>query len=107
VALQITGPPDFTLSATPPSASVPVGKAASYSLSVGALNGLTGSVTLSASGLPAGARASFSKNPVAAPGGSTMTVQTTGGTRRGTFGLTVTGVKGTLRHQASVTLVVR
>ena len=50
---------DFTLSATPSSRSVNPGGSTSYTVSAGALNGFSGSVSLGVSGLPAGATASF------------------------------------------------
>src|SRR5262249_13091067 len=49
----------------------------SYSLRVGVLNGFSGPVNLAATGVPAGATADFSPNPVNAPGESVLTL--TGG----------------------------
>ncbi|PYM54484.1 MAG: hypothetical protein DMD79_24530, partial [Candidatus Rokuibacteriota bacterium] len=45
--------PDFSLSASPSAQTVVGGGSTSYTVSVAAVNGFTGSVTLSASGLPA------------------------------------------------------
>jgi subtilisin family serine protease len=98
---------DFTLSATPQSITVTRGLTASYSVAVGVVNGFTGNVTLSLSGAPSGSIASWSANPVAAPGTSTLRIRTTGSTLRGTFTVRVTGKNGTLVHQVSVTLIVR
>jgi hypothetical protein len=58
-------------------------------------------------GLPSGATASWTANPVTAPGSSTLRVRTTTSTVRGTFTLRVTGKNGTLTRQATVTLIVR
>ncbi|HLZ24390.1 MAG TPA: malectin domain-containing carbohydrate-binding protein, partial [Ktedonobacterales bacterium] len=57
VTLIVNAPPapDFSLSATPGSQSVVGGNSASYTATVGALNGFSGSVALSVSGVPAGA----------------------------------------------------
>ncbi|HYZ29978.1 MAG TPA: S8 family serine peptidase, partial [Thermoleophilaceae bacterium] len=107
VAVQVSGPPDFALDATPPSAAVYLGGTASFTTSVLAQNGFAGSVTLSVAGLPYGAKASFSVNPVKAGGTSVMKVATTTGTRRGTFTLTVSGTSGALVRRARVTLTVR
>jgi len=49
--LNVSSIPDFSVSVTPPSQSVTVGSAATYTATVTPLNGFTGSVTLSASGL--------------------------------------------------------
>jgi uncharacterized membrane protein len=98
---------DFTVSATPPSITVTRGQTASYSVAVGAVGGFTGSVTLSLSGAPSGSIASWSANPVAVPGTSTLRIRTTGSTLRGTFTVRVTGKNGTLVHQVNVTLIVR
>jgi subtilisin family serine protease len=98
---------DFILSATPPSITVTRGLTASYSVAVGVVNGFTGNVTLSVSGVPSGSIVSWSANPVAAPGTSTLRVRTTGSTLRGTFTVRMTGRNGTLVHQVSVTLIVQ
>ncbi len=98
--------PDFTVSATPSTQTVIVGNATTYSTSVTAVADFSGVVTLSASGLPAGATASFSPTTVTGTGSSTLTVTTTGSTPIGTSTLTITGVSGTLTHTTTVSLVV-
>ncbi len=56
-----TGPavPDFTVAATPGTVTVTAGSSATYTVNVGALNGFSGGVNLSASGQPAGATVMF------------------------------------------------
>jgi hypothetical protein len=107
MSLQVSGPPSFTLDATPPSSTVVLGGTASYTLAIAAQNGFAGNVALSVSGLPSGAKASFSANPVKAAGSSVMKIVTTGGTRRGTFTLTVSGTSGALVRRVGLTLTVR
>jgi subtilisin family serine protease len=107
MSLQVSGPPTFTLDATPPANTVALGGTASYTLAVAAQNGFAGNVTLSVSGLPSGARATFSANPVKGAGSSVMKIVTTGGTRRGTFTLTVSGTSGALVRRVGLTLTVR
>jgi hypothetical protein len=107
LSLQVSGPPSFTLDATPPANSVVLGGSASYTLAVAAQNGFSGNVTLSLAGLPYGAKATFSANPVKGSGSSVMRVVTTGGTRRGTFTLTVSGTSGALVRRIGLTLTVR
>jgi hypothetical protein len=66
----------------------------SYSLRVGVLNGFSGPVNLAANGVPAGATADFSVNPVNAPGESVLTL--TGGATlpSGEYAITVDGTNG-------------
>jgi hypothetical protein len=97
-------PPDFTISASPSTQTVIVGNATTYTASVGALNGFGGIVTLGASGLPAGATASFSPATVTGAGSSTLTVTTAGSTPLGTSTVTVKGVSGSVTHTTTVTL---
>ena len=98
--------PDFSVSASPASQSVTQGNSTSYTVTVTPSGGFTGTVTFSASGLPAGATASFVPASVTTSGSSTMTVTTASTTPTGSFPLTITGTSGTTSHTASVTLVV-
>jgi hypothetical protein len=98
--------PDFSISATPSSQTVTPGNNATYTTTVGALNGFTDTVSLSISGLPTGATASFNPTSVAGSGSSTLTVVTATPTPTGTYTLTITGTGATLSHSATVTLVV-
>ena len=106
VTLVVTAPvtPNFSLSASPASQSVVQGASTSYTVTITPSGGFTGSVTLSASGLPAGAAASFAPNPATST--STMSVTTSSTTPTGSYPLTITGTSGTLSHTASVTLIV-
>ena len=108
VTLVVTAPvtPDFSLSASPASQSVTQGAGTSYTATVTPSGGFTGTVTFSASGLPAGAAATFNPTSVAGSGSSTMSVTTSSTTPTGSYPLTITGTSGTLTHTASVTLVV-
>jgi len=99
-------PPDFTISANPITQTVIVGNATTYTAGVGALNGFGGIVTLSASGLPTGATASFSPATVTGAGNSTLTVTTAGSTPLGTSTLTITGTSGSVTHATTVALTV-
>ena len=102
--------PDFSLLMAPNSQTVTAGGTASYTATVGALNGFSGTVTLSASGLPAGTTASFNPDQVNGAGTSAVRLVTAGSTQRstpsGTYTVTITGVSGILQHSATVTLVV-
>jgi hypothetical protein len=98
---------DFTISATPSSQTVTAGTATSYTASVSPLNGFTGSVALSVSGLPSGVTGTFSPTSISGgSGSSTLSVGTAGTTSVGSYTLTITGTSGGLMHSATVTLVV-
>jgi hypothetical protein len=100
--------PDFTLAATPASRTVVQGSGTTYDVTIGRLGSFSGDVALSASGLPAGASASFSPNP-ATGAASTMNVSTNASTTPpGTYTLTITGTgSGVPTHNTTVTLVVQ
>jgi len=101
------GSPDFTVSASPSSQAVVAGNAISYTATASPLNGFSGAVNLSVSGLPSGATGSFSPTSITGgSGSSTLTVATSAATTPGTYTLTITGTNGSLSHNATVTLVV-
>jgi hypothetical protein len=113
-AIQLAGgapAPDFSIGATPtsPPAILP-GVTETYAVTLGALNGFTGPVGLSVSGVPSGASASWSTNPAAlgtAPTTVTLAVATTSATTGGNYPLTVTGTGGGAVHTATVNLAVK
>src|SRR2546426_1975173 len=63
-------------------------------------------MTLSASGLPAGATASFNPSTVTAGGSSTLTISLVSSTLVGSYALTVTGTGASATHSTSVSLTV-
>jgi hypothetical protein len=103
--VPITPPnPDFNISATPSANTVGLSSTTTYTVSVGAFGGFTGTVTLNATGLPAGATPSFSPATITASGSSTLTVTTSSGTPVGSSTLSIAGTSGSLTHSANVTL---
>jgi len=84
---------NYTLIPSPASSGVLPGGKATFNISVQAAAGFgfNGSVTLSASGLPSGATASFSPATVTGTGTSVMTVTTAATTPLGSSTITVTG----------------
>ena len=98
--------PNFSLSATPGTETVGLSSTATYSVTVAASGGFTGTVALSATGLPNGATASFSPAGVTTSGSSTLSVTTSSGTPIGSSTITVTGTSGTLTQSANVSLSV-
>jgi hypothetical protein len=107
VMIYSNSTPNFTLSASPSSQSVVAGASVNYTVSVSPQNGFTGTVSLSASGLPSGATDSFSPASISGgSGSSTLEVFTSASTPTGTYTLTITGTNGTLTHTATVALTV-
>lgn len=102
-----TPPPDFTGTVTPLTGPVLPGAPASYAIKLVPLNGFTGFVTLSLSGLPQGTSASFSPGTVSptAPA-STLTVTTSNSTPPGSYVLILTGTSASLAHSTGIDLVV-
>jgi subtilisin family serine protease len=108
VNLIVTPPPDFTVAASPTSASVNPGGIASYTVTVGSVSGFTGNVSLSLTGLSA-SQGSWTFSPTTVTGGSgtsSLAVTTSRSLSAGTYHLTVTGTSGTISHVVSLTLVV-
>ncbi len=97
---------DFSVGVTPGSIAVPPGGTATYTVQTSVVSGSPGNVTLSASGLPSGATATFSPNPVAAGSTSTMTVATSASTPNGTSTITVSGAAGGATRTATTALTV-
>jgi hypothetical protein len=97
---------DFSISDSPASAAVNPGASATSTISTAVTSGSAQSVTLSASGLPSGASASFSTNPVTAGGSSTLTVATASSTPPGSYPITVTGTGASATHTTTFTLTV-
>lgn len=106
VTLTIAAPaqPDFSLSASPASVSVVQGNSATSTITVTDTGGFTGSVTLSASGLPSGVTAAFGTNPTTSTSVLTFTASSTA--TLGTATVTVTGTSGTLTHTTTISLTV-
>jgi hypothetical protein len=97
---------DFTVAASPATRTVTAGSATTYTVTVGALNGFTGNVALSLTGLPANTTAVFSPQVVTNAGTSTLTVTTASTTPLATSALTVTGTSGTRTRTAAADLTV-
>jgi uncharacterized membrane protein len=99
---------DFTLGASPSNLSVTQGSSGSTSISTTISGGFSSAVSLSASGLPAGVTASFSPNPIAAPGSgsSTLAFTASSSAATGTSNVTVTAVGGGVSHTTTIALTV-
>ena len=103
--------PDFILSVTPTSRSITRGSSTTYTVTVTAVNGFSGFVSLSSSISPAANGTTMSLNPtgltLGSSASSTLTVSTAKKTTRRTYTITVTATSGALVHSTTVTLVLR
>ena len=94
--------PDFSLSAAPSTLSVGRGKSVTSTISVNKLNGFSGTVSLSATGLAKGVTAAF--NPASTGGSSTLTLKASNTANLGTVTVTIKGVSGSLNHSTTISL---
>ncbi len=105
---QVSGSPNFTISASPAALSVAQGNQGTSTITTSISGGFNSAISLSASGQPSGTTVSFNPNPIPAPGGgsSTMSITVSSSTPTGTYPITVTGNGGGVQQNATVTLTV-
>ncbi len=94
----------FTLSPSVTSCSIPQGSSCTVTISIADISPFTGSVTLSASGLPTGVTATFATNPTASTSVLTLTASATA--TIGSYTVTITGVSGSLTSTTTIALTV-
>jgi hypothetical protein len=107
VTLNVNSTGDFALSVSPTTLQIPRGGNGSDTVTVSALQGFTGAVSLSISGLPSRTSASWNPSTVTGSGSSVLTIRVNKPARSGTYNLTITGTYGTLVHSIPLTLVVQ
>ncbi|HET6709003.1 M4 family metallopeptidase, partial [Amycolatopsis sp.] len=100
------GGPDFSVALNPASGSVQPGASATTTISTAITSGAAQSITLSASGLPAGATATFSPATIQSGGSSTLTIATSASTPTGSFPITITADGASTDHTATFSLSV-
>jgi len=100
----IANPAAFSLSASPFTLSTAPGGSATATVTVAPQNGFSGSVALSATGLPTGVTAAFS--PATATTSSTLTLSASSSAAGSTSTITVTGVSGNLVSTAKLVFTV-
>jgi cellulose 1,4-beta-cellobiosidase len=110
ITVTVIAKPDFTMAVTPAAVSVAAGTTANATVAIGFVGGLTGSVAVQASGLPAGVTANFSPNSVNANGSITVSFFAQPGTANETGNVTITGTNGqgttAITHTVTVALTV-
>jgi len=96
--------PSFTLSASPSSLTITQGSNGTSTITVIPAGGFTGSVTLTASGLPSGVTANFGTNPTTST--SVLTLTASGTATTGTATVTISGTSGSLNASTTIALTV-
>lgn len=94
---------DFSIEIDPTELAT-CGDEAVFEVTVQPLGGFAGAVTLSVTGIPPGAVANFSTNPVNPPETTTLTISNLGAVTPGSFPLTVDGVSDALTRSAMAQL---
>ena len=106
VLTPATGTNDFSISASPSAGSVTPGGSVTSTISTAVTSGSVQTVSLSASGLPSGASASFNPTSVTAGSSSTLTVTTSSSTPTGSSTITITGTGTSVTHTTTFNLTV-
>jgi hypothetical protein len=104
IAFTIASGPTFSLTASPTSLSIAQGATGNSILTLIPLNGFTGSVTVSMSGLPSGVQGSFGSGPT--PASVAFTLAVTSSAAAGPSTVTLTGKSGSLTQIATISLTV-
>ncbi|HEY2090507.1 MAG TPA: Ig-like domain-containing protein [Thermoanaerobaculia bacterium] len=99
---------DFTIADSPASLSLTQGTSGNSTITTSVSGSFNSAVSLSATGLPTGASATFSPSSIAAPGSgsSTMTINTASTTPAGSYTITITGSGGGKTHTTTLSLTV-
>ena len=97
--------PSFTLTPAPGSITLLPGGSDNTSVTVGALNGFTGSVSFSIAGLPSGVTSSW--NPASSAIGSVLTLTAASSAQLGTATATITGTSGSLSATNQLPITIR
>jgi PQQ-like domain len=99
-------PPDFTLTVTPASLSLTPGGSAPVQVIATPLNGFTGSIALTISGLPSGVTATPASLTLMPGTSATVTLAAAQNTAAETGTATLSATSGTLSHTAQLSLTV-
>lgn len=108
IALTVTAPAaDFTIMDSPASITVRRGSKGNATVTIGAVNGFAGTVSLSVTGQ--GSRVTTSLNPTSITGSGSATLSVSVGNRAatGTRTLKITGTSGSLTHSVNLTLTIQ
>ena len=96
--------PTFVFAANPSTVSACNDATASFSFDFTSLAGFGESVSLTTSGLPTGAMANFSTNPITPSGTSTLTISNLNGLAAGDYTITVNANSASVSNSTTITL---
>jgi glucuronoarabinoxylan endo-1,4-beta-xylanase len=99
-----SGTPSFTLSRSASTLSVTQGSSATDTIAVTDVNGFSGSVSFTATGLPSGVTASFS--PTSSTSSSVLTLTASSSAATGSSTVTITGTSGSTTASTTIALTV-
>jgi hypothetical protein len=97
---------NFSLSVTPPTATVLAGGGTNFTVMLTTNNGFSGGVDLGVSGLPAGVGANFVPGSLNGNGSAILNITTTADVAPGNYPLTIFGTNGSVTANATVTLAI-
>jgi cellulose 1,4-beta-cellobiosidase len=107
LVLTVVSMPNFTITASSATVNLPVGTNPTDTFTIAFEGGLTGSVSVSASGAPNGMQVNFAPNSVNAPGGTiTANFSAQSSTPAGSYPVQIVGTNGTVTHSVTVTVTV-
>ena len=98
--------PGFSLSASPASVSVVRGNSGTSTITSTVTGGFDSTISLSATGQPAGVTVSFNPTSITGAGTSTITMTVAASTVAGMYSITVTGTSGSTTETTTVSLTV-
>lgn len=109
-AFGSTPPTDFSITASPPSLTIPQGNTATSLITIASTYGFNQPVQLTVSGAPSGVTATLNPKQVTPPQDgstiSTLTVSVDTTATPGSYTLTVTGTNDTLTHRVDIPLII-
>ncbi len=107
LSLVVAYSPQFTITASSSTVSLPIGTNPTDTFTVTFLGGLTGSVSVSATGLPSGMQANFSPSSVNAPGGTIVAnFSAQSSTPAGSYAVKIVGTNGTVTNSVTITITI-
>src|SRR5215472_6058221 len=104
--LTIVQRPDFTITPATQAVTLTPGSNPTATVTVASLGGFTGTVTLSATGLPAGVQANFSPSSVNGSGNIVINFNAQTSTPSGTTNISIVGTSGSITHSTTIALTV-
>jgi len=106
VTLKVNSAADFSLSVSPTVVQISRGSSGKDTVTVSALQGFAGTVSLKVTGLPSRTSASWSSTTVTGSGSVILSIRVNSHARTGTYNLTITGTSGSLVHSIQLSLAV-